>query len=689
MQSILINESIRPEKIISLSDYLSIPDKKEYVLYADNILEGITLLNLLTQTKELLFFYAVVYEPIDQPIYIFKDDRAVFYAIKICGAYNKWNLPEAVIKIKDYIDLPDYILYSLYSKKPILAGENTETASVGNSQWQREGRKLGAAKCRCPFIYQTFYSGKDESLATTREPSSLQVYNQLVYSVRYRVPSIVAYFENNFEGASTRVRYPKDSTALFIRYIKSILLSDIHPECQSLKRNCEQQFFRHMIDYLKEGKYDTHQHIDSVARLNNDLPVIDPHVKEGLLVDTDSFVKALLAYLYGESNDFIAQYPLDRFNHQAFVPWKAYGKKPYIRDLILYLAQQGRPAVSYKSGNSKIAWADTRLCRQFLENKFSESREAVAHILDAEKYPQALLMPLRIHKKSNGQLTFSPDPESGEIAAFCELFGYTCLARKKHPVIGYCIVDTPTNFDLHGKTDTKLYKALANYIDILILNNAQVITSFASPVEETPEEPVSIPAIYPKSLTEEMAIVSTYLNLSTIRDKWLLCFIHTHHSSWQQFMLHDRDGKICQHKIDRVSTKLDLIMQDKSLFLLAEGKNKYAELMSDRKIGTAMRAAGKLIDQLYAAEHTTVEAFIYNYPLPSQDPEAGLKQEVEKVQQAIARGDFAHLANVSDFVVIIVCVWPASPGVHTKFKLVYSESFDPTIRARLDAEFNS
>lgn len=687
MQAILINERISKKNIISLEKYVSLPNKKEYVLYSDNILEGITLLNLLSQTPDLLTFYAVVYAPIDQPLYIFKDSDEVYYAIKVCGAYNKWQLPNSVRQLIDYVDLPDYVLYSIQSQKTILAGENTETASVGNSQWQREGRKLGAAKYGCPFIYQTFYSGKDESQDTIREPSSLQVYNQLIYSARYKIPSLVAYFENNFEGAQTRERHPKDSSSLFVKYIKSVLLSDIHKKYIDTKREYEKQFYFHMISYLKEGKYSTRGTIDTVARLEHDFPVINARVKQGILVNTEAFISALLSYLYNESSRFIQEYPIDDLNLSEFVPWTAYQSKPYIGNMIRYLTAQGSPATSYISGNSKVSLVDTRLCKQFLCEKFPQYAEQISSVLNASRFSEAILMPLRIHKKSNGILTFAPDPESGEIVAFCELFGYNYQKQKKRPVIGYCIVDTPHDFDLASKQGTKLYKALAKYIDVLILNNRDVITSFTDSPEETNYRPNSILNIHPTSSTEEMGIVSTYLNQSTINAKWLLCFIHTHHSSWQQFMLHNPLGELCQHKIDRVSTKLDLIMQDKSLFLLAEGKNGYAEILADRKIKRAMRDAGNLIDELYQARHMNFEAFIYNYELPPQEPEYYLDREKETVQGAIERGHFNNVANSQNFVVIMVYLVRTRDGMKTKFQLVYSDAFPVELRERLDQEF--
>jgi len=176
MQSILVTPHITKNKIISLDSYKRLENVNEYILYGDNILEGITLLNDMISNEYFLSFEGVIYEPIDQPIYIFKDNKNNIYSIKICGAYDKWKLPKEVAQIINFVDLPDYIIYSIKNKKIVIAGENTETASVGNSQWQREGRKLGAAKIGVPFIYQTFYSGRDESQDTIREPSSLQVF---------------------------------------------------------------------------------------------------------------------------------------------------------------------------------------------------------------------------------------------------------------------------------------------------------------------------------------------------------------------------------------------------------------------------------------------------------------------------------------------------------------------------------
>lgn len=121
MQDLLVNPRIK-DKIITLKDYEKLSKPFEFILYGDNILEGISLLNNLTLNDDLLAFYGVVYEPYDSPIYIFRESNH-FYAIKICGHYDKWNLPNDVSFIKSFVDLPDYIFYSIQHSKVILAGE--------------------------------------------------------------------------------------------------------------------------------------------------------------------------------------------------------------------------------------------------------------------------------------------------------------------------------------------------------------------------------------------------------------------------------------------------------------------------------------------------------------------------------------------------------------------------------------
>ena len=693
MRDILINPKITKEIIISMEEYDTLPSKIEYVLYGDNILEGITLLNIMTEDDDILHLVNVVYDRIDQPIYIFRDDDNRTHCIKICGAYDRWKKPKVVGRITHFFDLPDYVFYSLKNQKVIIAGENTETASVGNSQWQREGRKVGSAREGVPFIYQTFYSGKDESQDTVREPNSLQVYNQILYSIRYKTPSFVAYFENNFEGAGTRKRTPKDSEHLFARYIKSVILDDSLGTTQSRqkRREYEEKFFVHMLSYLREGKYKSNTgKIMRTPRLDEDFPIINLNVRNAIVSNTIQIAKDLVAYIYGEKNDFLSIYPFDATRVSQRTTWAGYTTKPYVKNLISYLSLKYKIPQSYISGQSKVGFGNTELCRKYLVTQFASYEKEINDILDSTKYPESVIMPLRIHKRSNGKLTFSPDPESGEIVAFGELFGYNCKREKCRPIIGYVIVDTPEDFDINDKVGTKLYKALANYVDIVIFNDETVVTKFELDEYNQDYRPKTLKEIMPNTTTEEMGVVSTYLNQSQINADWKLCFIHTHHSSWQQLVIHTPSGEEKQHKIDRVSTKVDLIMQDDTshnfgLFMIAEGKDAYFELLRDTKIGTAMKDARDLIDQMYKWSNQKFDAFIYNLnTVPQFDPLFYVETEANTIQQAILRGHFKHIAAEENYVIIIV--YNDSQN-KTGFKLVYSTNFDRNQKSKLDKEF--
>ncbi len=689
MQSILVNKLITREKIISFSEYKKIENVNEYVLFGDNILEGITLLNDMVIDENYLKFEYVIYEPIDQPIYVFSDKKKNIYSIKICGAYAKWDLPEEVSKIINFVDLLDYVIYSLKSKKVILAGENTETASVGNSQWQREGRKIGAAKIGVPFIYQTFYAGRDESQDEIREPSSLQVYNQLLYSVKYKVQSFVAYFENNFDNSQTRKREPIDSKNLFSKYLKSVFIYDVDKSFFEEKRKLEKEFYIHMINYLKETKYKELKLVNPQPRLKKDFPVLNDEIYNMIINETDEFVEELLDYIYEENTEKINHYinnsELIDFDNSEFREWTSYNKKKNIKNIISFLKNHGNTPTTYVGRSAKIGFVSTKLCNEFLTEKFPDCKEKIDKKLDYTKYNKTLLMPLRIHKNSNGKLTFSPDPESGEIVAFSELFGYKLEKEKEKPVIGYCIVNTPDGFNILDKKGTKLYKAIAEYVDILIINDKILITDLENDYKCDDCEIDSLESIKPKDLTEEMAVVSAFINQTTINSDWELCFIHTHHSSWQQLVIH-AEGKEKQEKIDRVSTKVDLIIQNEDLFMIAEGKNTYEDILRDKKIKKAMKNASKKINYLYKEHNDQVDAFIYNLDtVTSKDPEYLATKEAGKVKESIDSGKFNKVAYHESYLVIIV--YKNSENC-TKFKLVYSPEFDPKIKEKLDKEFN-
>ncbi|WP_148789944.1 hypothetical protein [Campylobacter concisus] len=687
MQSKLVNKKITKDKIISIDKYSQIENLYEFILYSDNILEGISVLNDLSLKDDFLHFKYVVYETIDQPIYIFSDSENNNYAIKICGNYNKWELPKDVSEIVKYIDLPDYIFYSIKNQKVILAGENTETASVGNSQWQREGRKIAAARLGVPFIYQTFYSGRDESQNTIREPTSLQAYNHIVYSIRYKTPSFVTYFENNFKNSQIRSRQDIDAKDLFIKYIKILIKNDINSENINTRKNIEKKIFLHMINYLKETKISSKKNKQRM-RLKDDLPCLDEELYKTIENNSDIFAQGIVDFIYEKDIDkkcsYIQKSKILDFKKEQFQIWKPkIQKKDYLEIFLNFLNKKNKTPISY-IGGGKIGFANKELCKDFLLDKFKPYKNDILKVFDKFHNESAIIFPLRIHKLSNKKLTFSSDPESGEIVAFSELFAKNLKNEKTRLIIGYCTVDTPSNFNLDDKYCEKLHKAIFRYIDILILDNSKIYFPEPYTMQLSNFKPKNILKTKRVDYSEEVCVVSTYLNQSTINSNWDLCFIHTHHSSWQQLVVF-KDNKPIQQKIDRISTKLDLIMQQDNKFMLAEGKEQFGAFLKDKKIQIAFKKATETIEKLYKQEITKFDVLIYNLITnPEKKPEFYVCCEVDKINGAMSMGHFNDIVYNEDYVIIIVYLRDNSK---TGFKLVYSPKFNSILKKQLDIEF--
>lgn len=690
MQDILFSKKVK-DSILKHKNYQELiynNISKEYVLYSDNILEGISMLNMVVESgnDELMKFVGVVYEPVDQPTYVFKKNDDIYFSIKISGVFNNWELPDQVSDMSNYVDLPDFVLYSISTKKAILAGENTETASVGNSQWQREGRKVGSSVNNVPFVYQTFYSGRDVSQDTVREPTSLQVYNHIIYSIRYKVPSFVVYFENNFsEDNIERADRDVNGKNLYSKYFILNILCDYSKEYVQYKKDIEIDLYKHMVSYLVEPKIKADGSYDSKPRIEKDFPIINERVLDEILSEDNRLPSKIIEYIYSKSDEklFLTKYPLLDFNLTNKKNWNSYRDKNNIGKMVSHLIRIGKAPYSYRSP-SKVGIVNAREAVMFLKSK-GLSENSSSYLL---KFDELVLMPVRIHKNNNNILTFSPDPESGEIVAFSELLSLDILGNKIRPVIGYCIVDTPDDFDFEDKNDTKLYRAISNYVDVLIINDSKIYTNFKkSEKSSSLFIPQNLTEIKPKHETEEIAVVSTFLNLGTIKSDWRLCFIHTHHSSWQQLVILKKD--ISRHlKINRNDSKIDLIMQNDERFILAEGKEKYESFFNTQKeidkIRTALINSGSSIDGIMNKNTEKIYSFICLLDIPEINGDFFFEKHINIIEDSVISGHLDQIVNGNYVVIVVYKIKNV-----TLFKLIFSEQFDMNNKIYFEDIFNS
>lgn len=653
----------------------------EFILFGDNILECFSVLNRAVEQADIWAFEYVVYEPIDQPIYVFSTSSGSAVTVKACGNYSNWALPPKVADLIYRYDLPDFVLYNIEADKVILAGELTETASVGNSQWQRELRKIAAAELGVPFVYQTIYSGTDTSQSTIREPTSLLAYNALLYSLRYRVASLVFFIEPNVPSSRSRDRSSNLDPNLLSTWFVAHILAEVD-DSHDLLKAVHTIIFESMVSYLRETPYVLLNRGAPRPRLEVDLPSIDPKVENAILSQSSDFVDDLVRFLFENSDgqeDLRFKYDLASLTASQMVEWTDKRNTLNLADLFSYFEREKYPHPKAPRPKFAVGIFDSAGIVQFLKAATGDVPDETLAVLD--EYPETLVIPVAFHKLSNGKLQFTKDPYAGNTAAFAELFAYGTDGTKNRAVVTYCVSRNPPNFDFHKKSDTNLYRAVAKYSDALLIDSRELITTFKEPKPiASSQEIISLDDIEPVSTSEDMAVVSTYLQMGVIGSEWDVCMIAIHHSSWQQMRITDAGGEMRSTPIGRNSSKLDLVMQGPGgKFLAAEGKKKYTDFFSSEKEQQKIKAAFKnvlnMIDTLYMSpgvEKTC--AFLCLLDVPALDNQFFLDAERSKIQGSITAG---HLEGIAPGPYVVIGYY--SVGSESFFELFFSDHFPEAV----------
>jgi len=463
----------RKLRVLTSEELEGLCNKTEYsnfVSFSDNTLESVHVFDLIIQYSKYLKIIGVVYEPINQPIYCFATADNKYINIKICGQYSAWDIPKSVEKIIKFADIPDIVICkSDKNFTPVAVIETTGTANVGNSQWQREGRKIGAVISNTSLIYQTFYSGTDRSQkieeGQPREATSLQVLNHIIYSIRYKCPSFVIYFNNievderlGFKHSSTEGRH------LIGNYISLILLNSAFSIYKNDKIELERTILRHMRAYLNDTVI---KNGISHLRLDNDLSVLTEKQRFLLLEKDSPLENFFIKHIYDNLAKIEPDCDILDWDFKKFVNWVPgnINNKPLIKDLI----NEKINLFSYKKGISKIGIClDTAKLKQIIELKYNPNKVTLVS-LNASL--PTLIFPGRIWKGE--KKVESGDPESGELYAFKELFTLDLSGRKTMNLLLYIFVKPPHGFKYEEfiAKNTKLTRSFKHNADLIIVNN--------------------------------------------------------------------------------------------------------------------------------------------------------------------------------------------------------------------------
>ncbi|MBA7598099.1 hypothetical protein ES703_05108 [subsurface metagenome] len=451
--------------------------------YSDNILESWELISLIIEYSEFLEFLGVFAEQIDQPIYFFKIKNAnKNIGIKICGKYENWDLPEQVSKIINYIDKLDIVITDK-DTKPILAIETTGTANVGNSQWQREGRKIGAAINKTPMVYQTFYAGTDRSQENdvVREATCLQVLNHLMYSLRYKIGSFVVYYSDpDIDSMININRSSKNGKKNLANFVSLTLAFKIDKKFKVLKNSYERKLLKDMLEYITESVVYRNRNI---RRIDKDFSMFPS--KNLICSRQNHLIDEVIKIINGEKEK--ADFEFTDWDFSQFVEWtKLNSKRLEGHPLIEVLKKKSftlfesiennkiRKIPSFFSYISDSKCAITKNTKKFFDILYNlyGKKDYLNKKIDLNK--PTLFIPIRIFK--GVKKVIAGDPEAGEIVAFSEMFAKDLENKKIMNIVLYCHVDPPAGFDINKElkkakdvSGSKIFKSIINYMDILII----------------------------------------------------------------------------------------------------------------------------------------------------------------------------------------------------------------------------
>lgn len=670
---------------------------REFILFGDNLLECLALLNPAVEQTDLWEFQYVVYEPHNSPRYVFRTQGGCYVVIKACGVYSNWPLPKKVAELIYKYDLPDFVLYDQISNEIVCAGELTETASVGNSQWQRELRKIAAAESSIPFLYQTIYSGFDDSQGTIREPTSLLVYNAFVYSIRYGVASLVVLGEPNIPEAISRRRENLLAPHMTSRLIASYIHKQIG-ERKSLSREIEKEIFVSMANYLSEvpyaklkrenhhllGERDSESGHIREQRLLLDFPCAPRVAIDCLLTRPIEFATSLVANFDADPDirrQFASSHDFTRIEPLKLQNWTDRRNARHISSMFNYVESQSLSPAKAPRSKFAVGILDTNALIKFLRSQFGASVELTERL---KLFKETLIIPIALYKRSNGKLMFTKDPYAGNTAAFAELFAFDALGIKRRNVVAYCTSENPKDFDIHSKRDTSLYKCLRKYVDAMVIDSRIVNDFFeAAPetyVEYMPEHERHDPVRH----SEDMGLLSTFLQMGVIGSDWTACMIAIHHSSWQQIRVQNVSGITSTSKVGRDDSKVDLVMQSsKNHFLAAEGKRRFSDFtLTSReraKITVAFENVRKEIDELYGtSKNEKTIAFVCLVD------GSGSESELKDIEASVNSNSLQAIAGQEHLV--IACL-PSQDT--TEFRLFFSPDFSETTRSYFEGIFSS
>lgn len=659
-----LNQKVIKEKKLSFSEFeklYSKSNKKEFVLFGDNVIECLTVLNQSIE-QDLCKFVGIYYPYLHIPIYIYQYKNFNIF-IKAAGYFDRWLLPKSVREYVNKYDIPDIVFYSIDSQKILMAAELTETASVGNSEIQREGRRAAASRLNIPFIYQTYFSGADIGQNQIREITSKISYSALLYSIKSMTPSLILYIENPDETQRTdhsKLRNNLVKENYVGQYIIGTLINDIENNSELLD-DLHRDYLNMMIDYLIEKVS-----VDNTLRISKDLPMVSKQLIN-LFNDKkekNEFIENLIKIFKSQKlkASFFAKYPVFEFEFNDNWNPTAQFNEPHGRvKKMIKTSDLGFKAPFY---NFKVGIINTGELIDYLKKNFKSFTNQDEESL--QKYSETAVFPIRVWKGTPPK--FNKDPEAGEIVHFAEMI---CFNQEKK-IRGLFAPGTKkapdTGIDIENRESTSLYRAVSEYVDLLYLNDEQFIkTDNFSPTFRDREnlkdqEIFNSEQIKELYFQEENALISICTKLQHKKNTFIN-YLAVAHGSWQQAQILSSSGQVLPVTFTRDEKKLDMINQIQGVFILSEGKDKYSKFTTIDEMKKIKQGFLNVKEKIYETYDESAE-IIHAFICLENNDENLIKEETAK----------GSLMPVTLNPYVVITVDPSKPK--DNIKCYFSEGFN-------------
>ena len=537
-------------------DYIDIPNEKVFYFYGDNLLESIELVELFEKFNnndiEIIEFG---FNTISQFIKKYKINNKI-YTFVLTSYFHNGELPDCVRQILRKNDKPDVIIYSVDNDKVIFGIESTTSTLAGNATWQRTARTTSFIKSGIPFAFLSCFTKLDKSAGEGKKPrkaSDLFVALYIALSLQYSVPALIGFYEHEDEKQNLTIG-KKDWRKDVLLYLKSIICNEENKQDEYLK-NC----YANMKSYY---------YGNDIERLANADEIFSSTCFQ--YVKNDKFEYNIVYDIKNKNNPPLFTKNLEKWKCKKYKVLKDNCELAYYYQLNDILDSELSEINFYQLTNDCKAGItfETQKLISFLNNN-SSHRGYFQDYIKNVNYPTVIL-PTKFRKKDSnrGRMINTEDPYNGEIPAFYELYN-----QSFGPINFILLVfdhSNYTNYDIRSLQNTKTYRTINNYVDLVIDKDYNKMSNQSENAIE------DIRDRYQNQFITENDVTCLFKILLSMED-YELSFINPPSGSWSDLKLYPTKKFYYYAKNDE---RADIAFYEKNsnTYYVGESKDNYSSL---------------------------------------------------------------------------------------------------------------